>query len=1002
MRRLPQYHVPRQRLTQACSGQAVVIIEAAGGYGKSVLGAELVNSWWTVGIDVQLDYPDVPASLFASRLRAATLQAGFTDAAAAAPGGDAVEAVDAIMRALAKERCTFVIDDAHNASADAGALITHMATQVDGEQHLVVLARRLPRGAERLRRADHFHLTSKELAFNPTETLTLCRSGFGLGTGPEEAKVLAQATGGWTAATVLAAARAARTGEAAEVVASAASVFGHPEGAVAAILDEAIVALGTAAWPLLAQVARLPLLDQQVVDAVTGEDGFFDRALKAGLPFTPRRGAWWDLPGPVRDHLGSLSPLDPPSMRRAAQDYRQRGELGAALQLLIASGDLGEAAAVLAATPLEDAESMDALELQAVYDQLPGDVVDANPSVLLHVAKAHGVAFHYQERAVLLERAGELAARSGDAVLARAVAAEHVNDLCRAFAYPEAEREAREVLAAAGTGEMYTKARCYYALARALCLRDDGDGPGEARLQESAECFRRSAELYRSIGMRSSASPVLVDLAYLVEFPQGRAAAALARLNEALELVVDRPRRWAWVLCSRARVAAEMGLDDMARASTDEILTVAEQYDDDLLRAYGHYRAAILASYNGRADETLEHVRQTELHRTENWWGQASASFLAEAADCLDRVGHNALAREYLGRAQAEPKNAGHMVAVAAAALEARHGDPVAAEALLARASQGTDRRERWRLTLLGAYAALRRGEHGTAGAMAARAFEEAARMGQPQVPMIRERAVTEQLLGLAAQTGEPAAAALQVGALPLSLSLFGRFALAEAGRPLPLGSGQEAKLLKFVAVSGGRVHVEQAIEALWPEAGREAGRNRMRTVLNRLRGMAGNVLHRSGEMLTLDEKVRVDRADFLAEAARAQALAAADLTTATAVARGAMARYQGQLLPDDLYEDWAEIPRQEAKKVMLELLDLCARGAAARGDLDELRRVIERSIEFDPYDGSRYLRAASTLIKQERPGEALAVLNRARAALSELGLQPPTPLVELERSIVA
>ena len=67
MRRLPHYHVPRQRLTRPCSGQPVVVVEAAAGFGKSVLGAELVNSWWAVGIGVQLDHPDVPANLLAPR-----------------------------------------------------------------------------------------------------------------------------------------------------------------------------------------------------------------------------------------------------------------------------------------------------------------------------------------------------------------------------------------------------------------------------------------------------------------------------------------------------------------------------------------------------------------------------------------------------------------------------------------------------------------------------------------------------------------------------------------------------------------------------------------------------------------------------------------------------------------------------------------------------------------------------------------------------------------------
>jgi len=52
---------------------------------------------------------------------------------------------------------------------------------------------------------------------------------------------------------------------------------GQPAGAVAAIMDEAVVALGPSSRPLLAQVARLPLLDAELVDLATGEGGFFER-----------------------------------------------------------------------------------------------------------------------------------------------------------------------------------------------------------------------------------------------------------------------------------------------------------------------------------------------------------------------------------------------------------------------------------------------------------------------------------------------------------------------------------------------------------------------------------------------------------------------------------------------------------------------------------------------------------------------------------------------------
>ena len=299
------------------------------------------------------------------------------------------------------------------------------------------------------------------------------------------------------------------------------------------------------------------------------------------------------------------------------------------------------------------------------------------------------------------------------------------------------------------------------------------------------------------------------------------------------------------------------------------------------------------------------------------------------------------------------------------------------------------------------AYAAFRRGDSG-AGALAARAFEEAARLGLAHLPYTKEGAITEELLGLAVETGQPAALALEAAALPVWISVLGRFTLTRGGLPVPLSPGQATQLLKLVAVSGGRVPAEVAIDALWPEAGREAGRNRLRTVLNRQRAEAGEVIVRAGDMLMLAPEVQVDLELFQAEGRRALALGLAEPALAVAVARAAVARYRGDVLPDDLYEEWARGPRERARRTMLQLLDLCADAATARGDLDETRRVIELTIDLAPYDDARYLRAATALLEQGRRGAALTVVRRARAALAELGLQPPPNLISLEETIVA
>ncbi len=243
-------------------------------------------------------------------------------------GEDAAGAVEALVGALAAERCAFVVDDAHHAQRDAGLLIARLAEQLQPQQHLVVLARRLPPGAGRLRRADHVQLTAADLALRADETLQLCRTGFGLDVGPAEVAALERATGGWTAAAALAGARAKRTGEDVGALAAVAGDPGRPASAVGAILAEALDTLAPGERLLLAQVGRLPLLGPRLVDAATGIEGYFARALAAGIPFTPGQSQWWDLPGPVRDYLVAFAAPDPAVLRRAAAEYSRRGQLG--------------------------------------------------------------------------------------------------------------------------------------------------------------------------------------------------------------------------------------------------------------------------------------------------------------------------------------------------------------------------------------------------------------------------------------------------------------------------------------------------------------------------------------------------------------------------------------------------------------------------------------------------------------------------------------------------
>jgi DNA-binding SARP family transcriptional activator len=575
---------------------------------------------------------------------------------------------------------------------------------------------------------------------------------------------------------------------------------------------------------------------------------------------------------------------------------------------------------------------------------------------------------------------------------------EHITDLMRHSRYAAVEERATSFLARDDGANEVTTARALSVLARATCWQTDETGArDEAAMRRSNELFTRAAACFRRVGLSTAAAGTAPYRAMWIDYALGNARAALATLEEGLGTVVQRPRRWAFLQSFRSEVLIELGRYEEAEDAAREVFAVGERLGDDELRAFGYWNRATIASHRGDAPSVVELLRLTEQHRGE-WFEPMSGDFLGDAADSLDRVGETSLAWGYLERALRDPKDGGPMISMAQAALLARHGDPERAESCLASVfTHQVDPRERWRVTLFQAYATFRRGEQG-AGALAARAFEEAARIGLAQLPLTKEREVTEALLALAVETGLPAAVALDRSSLPAALCVLGRFSLTRAGRPVALSAGRGPQLLKLLAASGGHLPAEVVIDSLWPDADLEAGRNRLRTTLSRLRSEGGDVVVRDGDTLSLASDLRVDLHEFEREGRRALALGSSEPSLAVAVATSAISRYRGDLLPGDPYEPWLERPRERARRIALELLDLCSDVATERGDLDEVRRVIELAIDLAPYDEHRYLRAASALLQQGRRGAALAVLSRARSALAELGIPPPLDLVRIER----
>jgi len=196
------------------------------------------------------------------------------------------------------------------------------------------------------------------------------------------------------------------------------------------------------------------------------------------------------------------------------------------------------------------------------------------------------------------------------------------------------------------------------------------------------------------------------------------------------------------------------------------------------------------------------------------------------------------------------------------------------------------------------------------------------------------------------------------------------------------MAAGQATQLLKLVAVSGGGSGGGGDRGAV---AGRgpEAARNRLRTVLNRLRAAAGEVIVREGDSLLLAPESGGPHA-LRGRRRRALALGPAEPALAVATARSAITRYRGDVLPSDLYEQWAELPvnTRAGRCFSCSTSAMTWPPTAATWMRPGGHRT---NIDLAPYDDARYLRAAAALLEQGRRGAALAVVRRARAALAEL-----------------
>jgi DNA-binding SARP family transcriptional activator/tetratricopeptide (TPR) repeat protein len=1065
----------RERLHNALAealNRSLTTVVAGAGFGKSTLlsdwAGEVNCAWYTAASDDASLAGFARGLADALRLRVPALPVDAAGPVTAKAGPGAEEDETERARGFAAALCetlqgalrrdlVLVVDDVQAVAGSVGAvqLIESLCRQAPPRLHVVLASRaELPFPIERLRgQGQVLELAAVELAFDEGETATLLASLTGAAD-VETARQLQLATGGWPAAVRLAveALRGVPRGERQGTL----DRIRRPGGPLLAYLAAEVFAHEPPEVEALVRtVAPLERFTAAVCESlgVAGAAETLHSLARRGL-FVELQGhtvGWYSLGAPVREFaLSQGGPTVTERRRvrtRAARWFEAHDEPEEALRVLIAAGDRGRLARLLAlhGSRLLAHGSVDAV-LDAV-NVIPHSL--RSPETELLAGEAHQVRGDWDEALQCFDRAAGDGSELAPGLAWRTGLLHHLGGrLDEALAIYDLASE---------DGEPHDVALLLAWRASAHWLRGAAD---ECR-RDATRAFAIASETGDPQALAATHT-VLAMLAALEGDPGANDAHYLRALDHAqqagdvLQLIRVRTNRG-------SRHVEECSYEE-AVAELDLALRLAN------LAGFAAFRALALTNRGeallklGRLDEAV-----ADLEAAKDLYQRLGSRMIAYPLEKLGEVyrsrGEWALARAAFEEAVAQGEASGDLQALvpslAGLARVLVADEPEAATRLVERALACPPGMNRVQALLAAGWVALARGDAAAATERAAEAtaaagvrrdraslaeslelrvlasaeparhterLEEAAAIWHDlRNPAAEARARLElallvgdtdaaaradEALGVIGARGHRSAVSLlgvPLGGHAIVVQSLGRFSVLWDGEAIPLAAWQSRKardLFKILVAQRGRpVPRDVLMEALWPAQSPAPLANRLSVLLSTVRAVLDPrkrfepdrfvAADRSAVWLRA-EHLRIDVDEFLTAARIALELRRTGAHDAYERLLAAEVAYTGDFLEEDAYEDWAIGLREEARARYTEVLRALAADALGEGDVESATRFHLRVLERDPYDEPAHLGLVATHEAAGRHGEARRCFGAYCARMDELGIESaPFPRIE-------